>query len=114
MSFPIKESDWKKFRELSETALDRAFDRALAHIEAIQSTNQTSRQKFWDIKNYADQQRKLLAQIFDGKSRSNAIDRLAMMQMEKLLTDEEIASFSDETREFADRLIRFYRRDFAS
>lgn len=108
MSLDIKESDWKKLRKLSEVALARAFDRAIARMQTIQSMNRKSQIKFWDIKNYADKQSKLLARLFDGMKRSNAMDRLMMIWRENLLTDDEIKSFSPETRQMVRQLGEYY------
>jgi len=110
MSLDITESDWKKLRKLSEVAMGRAFDRAIARMQTILSMNRKSRIKFWDIKNYADEQSKQLARLFDELKRSNAIERLAMIWLENLLTDEEMESFSPETRQKARQLRELYER----
>ncbi len=110
MSLDIKESDWKKLRKLSEVAIGRAFDRAVARVQTILSMNRKSRIKFWDIKNYADEQSKQLARLFDELKRSNGIERLAMIWLENLLTNEEMESFSPETLEQARQIMKLYER----
>ncbi len=110
MPLDIKESDWKNLRKLSEVAMGRAFDRAIARMQTILSMNRKSQIKFWDIKEYADEQRKRLARLFDELKRSNAIERLAMIWREDLLTDEEMESFSPDTRQKARQLREFFER----
>lgn len=104
MSSDIRESDWKTLRKLAPIAMARAFDRSIDRIQTTISMNRKSQIKFWDIKNYADDQRLIISRTFDGLTRSNSIERLAMIWAQDLLTDEEIEQFTPETRQKASQL----------
>ncbi len=49
--------------------------------------------------------REEMAHAFDDLRRSNALVKLSLMRERGLLTDEEFAGFSDETRQSIERLI---------
>lgn len=88
----------------------RRFDRIIDRMHVILSMNRRSQLKFWDIKEYADEQRKVMSHMFDDRSRSKAIIQLAMMRSDGVVTDEEFASFSPETQQEVTQLMEFHER----
>ena len=104
MSASIPESDWKLFRQLSEAALERAFQRGVAEIQRLAAEeNKSAREHFWNPLEFANRYRKELADMFDDPRRSNALIQLAMIAAQKLLTVHEMARFSPDTRDFVQR-----------
>jgi len=95
----IRESDWKRLRDLKPIALDRFCSRVLSDIEqACSDSGATSHQRYLAIYDLIQKQDKKLGQIFDGLSRSSAVGKLFLMRRAGLLTDEEIAGFSEDIR----------------
>jgi hypothetical protein len=95
----IKESDWKVFRRLREVALERFCERALAEMRYVAGElEKTSHERYlavWKVMNDRDDE---LAAAFNNPRRSAALEQLMLMRSHKLLTDEEMAQFSDESR----------------
>ncbi len=95
----IKESDWKVFRELKDIALERFCQRVLTEVIAATSKpGQTFHERYLAVFQLIKDRDEDLAIAFDGASRSNAILQLAKIQYHQLLTAEEMARFSEETR----------------
>ncbi len=103
----IKESDWKVFRELSEVALDRAFERGAAQMQALAAeAGKCNRARFWDALNFGNRHRRELPEMFDDASRSRALFQLARIASWGLLTADEMARFSEETRGFVEHVLQ--------
>lgn len=101
----IKESDWKLYRELSEVALQRAFEHGVATIQSLATAEvSTDRDRFWNTVEFVNHYKKELADTFDGASRSNALFHLTRFANRHLLTAEELSRFSAEARDFVRRL----------
>jgi hypothetical protein len=100
MEGPIKESDWKLFSRLSETALDRYCARVLSELTAVAADNsKTNHERYGAIYGLIHDRNKELAHAFDGTSRSKALLQLANICRLGPLTDEEMSRFSPETRQ---------------
>ncbi|WP_340105629.1 hypothetical protein [Rhodohalobacter sp. 8-1] len=96
----IKESDWKIFKELRPLALDRYCKRVMEDVEkTIHQSNKDSHTRYIEMYKTVKEGDKKLAQMFDGYSRSKAVEQLLLYYSNDLLTDEEFARLSDETRE---------------
>ncbi|HYH82895.1 MAG TPA: hypothetical protein VEX86_24085 [Longimicrobium sp.] len=100
------ESDWKILRTVKEAALERLCGRILAQAKAVIDSDEGSNHErygrlFQTIKDRDDD----IKWAFDRVSRSNALQKLAAMVKLELVTDEELARFSEETRETARRML---------
>jgi hypothetical protein len=103
----IKESDWKIFRGLHQTALDRYCDRVLSEIKYVSTdTDATSHERYLQIYKLIHERDEKLGHLFDGKSRSKALFMLAGLREHRLVTDEEFARFSQELREAVEQILR--------
>ena len=99
--FAILESDWKKFKPLHALAMDRFFQKTNAEIaQRILSTQGTHQDRFWNAHEFACDQRKEAAELFDDPRRSSALLKLAAFCRQGLLTPEEISPLTPETRQF--------------
>ena len=99
MESRISESDWKLFRRLKPLALERFCQRALAELVVIASDSSKScHERFLKVFKQLQERNLELAAAFDDLRRSSALLQLSRVQWLGLLTDEELAEFSDETR----------------
>ena len=100
MSRDLPESDWKAFRKLREVALARFCERVLGEIGTIASTGATScHDRYLKIYRLIDNRDEELARAFNDPQRSRAILQLAAINSYGLLSEEELLSFTSETRE---------------
>lgn len=96
----ISERDWKTWRKLRELALERFCKQTLDSITQIgNDANQSSHARYLQIYELISQRDKLLARSFDPHTRSYALGHIMSMQVQKLLTAGELASFSEEIQE---------------
>ena len=95
----LPESDWKTLRKLQPVALDRFCRRVLDECRAVCDTDsKTSHERYLDLYRLLRTRDKELADAFDDMRRSVALLRLVTMYRRDLLTEEEVARFSPETR----------------
>jgi hypothetical protein len=100
MNDRIKESDWKIFKELQPLALKRYCEGVMEEVDQIISdTKRDSHERYIEMYKIVRDGDKKLAHMFDGFSRSRAMNQLVMYYGNDLLKEEEIAQLSDETRE---------------
>jgi|WetSurMetagenome_2_1015567.scaffolds.fasta_scaffold111919_1 hypothetical protein len=99
MERQIGESDWKVFRELRVTALERFCQSVLAEAcQLATATGQTSHQRYLAVFKLLQRRDEELADTFDAPRRSTALVQLARIRFQKLLDEDEFARFSSETR----------------
>lgn len=95
----ISESDWKIFKELRNTALERFSQRILDETLAICGNSALSvHERYGELYRLIHQRDKEMARAFDGLSRSKVHLHLCLMQDLELLTQEELARFSEDFR----------------
>lgn len=95
----ISESDWKTFKKLKATALERFSQRILDESLAICANSALSaHDRYGELYRLIHQRDKEMARAFDGLSRSKAYPQLCLMQNLELLTQEELAEFSEDFR----------------
>ncbi len=95
----IAESDWKKFKQVRELALQRYCERVLLDLQAIISdTSRSAHNRYLEIYKLIDDRDETLAYMFNDHRRSRAEDQLAAMHSQKIVTSEELAEFGDELR----------------
>ncbi len=95
----MTESEWKLFSRLAPVALERYCERTLAEFQyVITDPEQTAHERYRALYKLLLERDSDLAAAFNGRSRSNALEKLMFMNHLKLLTDEELAQFREETR----------------
>ncbi len=100
MNDRIKESDWKIFKELQPLALQRYCEGIMEEVDQIISvTKRDPHERYIEMYKIVRDRDKKLAHIFDGFSRSRALDQLVMYYGNDLLSEEEVAQLSEETQE---------------
>jgi len=106
----IKESDWKIYRRLHQTALERFCDKVLAEIQYfVGEREKSSHERYLEIYKRIHERNDTLADLFDDKKRSNAVFKLANMRYHNLVTDEEFAEFSQDLRDHVEMILRVGR-----
>lgn len=105
MTQSIPESDWKLFRQLHPIALNRFCDKVLRDIATISGdAKATPHERYLRIYKVIHQRDRTIADAFNDLRRSTAILRLISICSHKLITEDEIARFSEGTR---DSIARF-------
>lgn len=102
---PIPERDWKRFRALHPILLDRYCQRVLDEAAGvIGRAGAGPHQRYLRLCELIQRRDKELRQAFDDLRRSTAIYQIAAIRALSLISDEEMGQFSDETRQFVERL----------
>ena len=106
MSREISEADWKILRQLKPLALERFCQRVLAEVAHLAAdTTKSAHERYLAIFELTRDRDKDLARAFNNLRRSTALWQLASMKSQRLLTEAELASFSQETREILQTFI---------
>jgi ABC-type branched-subunit amino acid transport system ATPase component len=108
MDFP--ERDWKHLRVVHRAALERYCERVLKECEAVlANASRTAHQRYLDLFELTRDRDRELAYAFDDMRRSRALERLMAMQALGVVTDEEMAGFSEETKEEVAHILELRR-----
>jgi hypothetical protein len=95
----MTESEWKLFRQLQAVALERFCERVLSEVGRLAAdTRKNHHERYLAVFKLMERRDKELADAFNNPRRSTALLQLARLQGLGLLTDEEFARFSPETR----------------
>jgi hypothetical protein len=104
----FSETDWKILSRLKPLALDRLCQRILGKSGDIITRAQQGRQhdSYLDLYRYIHESDETMSRCFDDFKRSQALAILTNWRLEKLITDEEFAAFSPDTRALVDMLLK--------
>jgi hypothetical protein len=105
----VSEKDWKMLINIQKRLLNSACEIIFQRIEQI-SSNRKGREhesylELWKIINKEDD---VIAEMFDDLRRSNAVWKIAALKHYGVLTDDQLALFSQETQ---DNVARFSSKD---
>jgi hypothetical protein len=94
------EPDWKTLSRLKALTLDRLCQRILQEAGGILDRVQEGghHRTYLDLYRHIQENDKVVGDCFNNWSRSHALDNLINWRYQKLITDEEFAAFSLETR----------------
>ena len=100
MPLEIPESDWRRFKEVHAKAEGRYCERVLEEVAAIvnSSAEGSAHDRYLKVYKVIKDRDKQMANAFGDFRRSTAIMQLGIMRRMKLLTDEELGLFSEQTR----------------
>ncbi|WP_373509695.1 hypothetical protein [Thiocapsa sp.] len=105
---PIREADWKVFKQVRETALQRFCRQVLVDIDAInRDAALTAHQRYLTVYELIQARDRTLDATFDGLSRSDAAFRLMLMRTLGLVSEVDLARFSDELQQLSVPLKRW-------
>jgi hypothetical protein len=106
----IPESDWKVFRKLHPVALERFCQRVLSEVSRLAADDsKTSHERYLAVFKLIKQRDGEIADAFNDFRRSTAVRQLAAIQLHELLSDEELAGFSPETRNTVQALLEIWK-----
>lgn len=106
----IIERDWKIYRELHQTALERFCDQVLTEVSRVTSEpGKTSHERYLALYKLVEKRDEELARLFDDMRRSTALQCLVCIQGRDLLTEEEMSRFSPETRDYVQNVLSIVR-----
>ncbi len=97
---PLPERDWKTLSRLKPLALERLCRRILEEAQAIiaGATEGEYHRTYLALWRHLQEQDRLVADCFDIWSRSRALEHLLLWRRYGLITEEEFATLSPETR----------------
>jgi len=99
MNRSIKESDWKLFKSISKSALDKYCKESLQRVhEFLAEADAESFDTTSKIFDFMKSRRKLQSSIFDDYRRSTASHQLILMAREGLLEESEMSNLSEELK----------------
>src|SRR5262249_52505141 len=106
----IQEADWKVFRQLRPLALDRFCQRVLAEVGRLAAnTDKSHHERYLALFKLLKRRDEELADAFNDSRRSTAVLQVARVQFLELLTAEEFARLSPETRASVESLLEMWR-----
>jgi len=106
----INEPDWRLFRQLQPLALDRFCQRVLAEVSGLAAdTGKSSHERYLAVFKLLQRRDEELADAFTDPRRSTALVQLARIRSQELLTEEEFARFSPETRASVQVFLEIWR-----
>jgi len=101
MSGGIRESDWKIFRELHTVWLNRYCEQVNHELTKRLSNSRLSpHARYLEAYKFIHRKDKELGQAFNDLRRSTALWQIRIIHGLGLVTDKELAKFSDATRNF--------------
>ena len=99
MSSDLPESDWRRFKEIHAKLLERYCTRILEEVAVLsRSTEGSAHDRYLKIYKLIEDRDKKIESAFSDWRRSAVDMQLGLMRRMKLLTDEELALFSEQTR----------------
>jgi hypothetical protein len=99
---PIREADWKVFKQVRETALQRFCQQVLDDIDAIsRDAALTAHERYLKVYELIHARDRKLDATFDGLSRSDAAFRLMLIRTLGLVSEEDLARFSPELQQLS-------------
>ena len=101
------ESDWKAFRELRETALQRFCERVLEELlPLIRDRSRSHHERYLAVFRLIQERDEQLAHAFNGPARSRMVVQLAAIRGLGLLSPRELERFTHETRSIVESLAK--------
>ena len=98
------ERDWRVFRELHKIALARYCDRILDEVNrVIANKSESSHERYLKTYRIIQKRDKEMGRAFNDFRRSTALRQLLIIDSLGVLTKEDLARFTPETRQFVEQ-----------
>lgn len=96
----VPEKDWKRLSSLKDSLLNSACETIFRHLEQISSTRQGQEHAaYLELREELKKQDDAIAEMFNDLKRSNAVFKIAALKHYGVLTDQQLALFSEETQQ---------------
>lgn len=106
----VSEKDWKRLVSLKENLLNYACENLFRRIEQISSFRKNREHgAYLELWNEIRKEDDAIAEMFNDLKRSNAVFKIAALRHYGVLSDEQLAQFSQETQEQVARLCEYRR-----
>ncbi len=103
----IADSDWKRFRDMQPEVIDRFCRGVLKEAEAILADESRSAQeRYGGLYGLMRDRDEVMADMFNGLSRTHAIIMLLHQCRRSLISDAELSEFSEPTRRWIEGAIK--------
>ena len=100
MNDNVTQSDWKKFKVVRERALERLCERALDDLAKIAAdASATYHDRYLQVFEMINDYDKQIADGFNYLSRSRMLQQIAYSRSLNLITDDEMAEFTQQTQD---------------
>lgn len=95
----IEEADWKKIRGMVEEIREAYLERKNAELRQMLADDKDSATgSFWRAHEYSQEVSKVLQYCLDDQRRSNMLSKMGAMKANGLLSDDQMAEFSEKTQ----------------
>ncbi len=99
MSSDLPESDWRSFKEVHQKLLERYCSRILEEVAAAsQGAGGSAHDRYLKVYRLIEERDEQMANAFNDFRRSTAVMQLGIMRRMKLLADDDLSMFSEQTR----------------
>ena len=102
MERQISEADWKRWRKLSQAALERYCENALAKVVVVAEGDGSAHERYLNLWKLLRKMDRKLAEVFDNPRRSVAYAQIAQGVAAGIIKRSELAEFSEETQAIID------------
>ena len=111
MNSRVVESDWKHFRRLRETALDRFCSRILAEVaEVLSESTGTHHERFLELHRLLTVRNREMAKAFDAPARSRMTHQLALIQDLGVLNPTDLAGMTSKAQDQVRALVEAWNK----
>lgn len=104
MERQISEADWKRWRKLSQVALERYCEKALAKAVVVAEDDGTAHERYLSLWKFLRKTDRKLGDVFDNPRRSVAYAQIVQGVAVGIIKRSELAEFSEETQAIIDFL----------
>ncbi len=109
----ISPADWKIFKPLRETALERFCERVLDEVARIGSDQtKTKHERYIAIYRLMRKRDREIEPIFDTLRRSTAVRQICSFRSHGLLSEDELRQFSPELVGSVEKILEIFNRPF--
>lgn len=106
----VPEKDWKRLSGLKENLLKSACETIFRRIEQISSARKgREHEAYLELWKEIKKEDDAIAEMFNDLKRSNAVFKMAALKHYGVLTDEQLAQFSQETQQQVAHLCEYRR-----
>jgi len=95
----LPESDWKEWQRLAPILLNRFCESVVTAAAKFRTEGDSGHERFLALYRFVAESNRKIANVFDDRRRSNALFKIATAVSTEIMCAEELASFSEETRE---------------
>ncbi|MDR7119601.1 hypothetical protein [Rheinheimera soli] len=106
----IPERDWKRIRDLKDELLNVACEQIFQRVEKLSADRAGQQhQSYLQLYKLIEKEDEKIAKMFNDLKRSNAFFKIAALKHYGVLTDAQMALFSEETQAVVKDLCQFGR-----